>query len=118
MCDVYTSRTITGTTLSGGSEELIVWLRTQYVERIHIIGLELPEDSLESHWLEPYDIIEQMIQAIKDLTQENPCVLTQLYFESKDPGRVRLFKILFKMNGYTITEKYPDIYKVEKVLHP
>ena len=118
MCEVYEHRTITGDTLDGGSITLTVWLRTQYDERLHIWGLELSNGQERANWKHPRSITKQMVQAIKDLAKENPCILKQMFFISDDPRRINLNARLFKQAGYKIEEKYDGIFQVLEILHP
>ena len=118
MCEVYTKKVILGELKSGGHMELTIWLRTQYDEKLHIIGLELPTGSERANWKYPRTITRLMVEKIKELAKENPCVLTHLFFQSDDPSRIRLNSRLFNQAGYKISEEFPDVYRVTEIENP
>ena len=113
-CEVHDSVVIKGETLDGSTEELTVWIRTQYDERVHIIGLELSNGEERANWKHPLLITRRMVNAIIALSDAYPCVLEKLFFISDDPARVRLNKRLFAQKGYNISEKFHGIYQVTK----
>ena len=113
-CEVHDSVVIRDEAKDGSIIELTVWLRTQYDERVHIIGLELSNGLERANWKHPLLITRRMVNAILALSKEYPCVLDKLYFMSSDTSRIKLNKRLFAQKGYDIGEKFPGIYQITK----
>ena len=114
MNRIHQTRIINAITKDGSSKTLLVHIRTQYDEKIHMIGLEVKgePDLLRVNWEHPFEVHKKMVDAIESIIDENPWILEKLWFEAEEPARARLNARSFKRKGYQVYYEFGNFYSI------
>ena len=111
---IHETRTITESTVDGSTKNLLVHIRTQFDENIHMIGLEIEgePDLLRINWKHPFTVHKKMVEAIVQMHAENPWIIDKLWFEAEEPSRARLNARSFRRKGYQVHHEFGNFYSI------